>query len=265
MPGESTDHTRASRGAAALVVRVVAALCLLTVPVAAQDFTGTWYGKIEGPAANPYRKLVVATVGSNLSCAFVQIAATSGADSTCSIEGGALLLVTATHNRVRLVVTGDALDGTTTAASTGKSFHIRMAHNPAQAGIPSNVPVSSNYTFGMAPQAPAISAQGPIGWRAFRTLLSGTHKLCGDEPFPDYDIEIRGKWLTGTPTGGQRTAIDGNTYLDLSGLKSDGSGRLSGKSKSNVVWYFDFDPGHGRRVIIVRSEQSECAYKLTPR
>lgn len=155
-------------------IRVAVVLCLLAVPVAAQDFTGTWYGRIESPVDNQYRKLVVAMAGTKLSCAFVQIAATSGADSTCLIEDGALQLVTATKNRVRLVASGGVLDGTTTSAVTGKSFHIRMAHDPVQAGIPSTVAVSGGYTFGMMRPA----AADDIGSKA-ATLQTVT--ICGQK------------------------------------------------------------------------------------
>ena len=101
-------------------------------------------------------------------------------------------------------------------------------------------------------------------WVATKTLANGIPRNCGDAPWSDYAVEIRGVILTGTPTNpGQR---DIPVRVNLQTLRPDGSGRvLVTPPTTGIVAQFDFAPGVGPRDIVYGRVNVECRWLLRPK
>ena len=99
-------------------------------------------------------------------------------------------------------------------------------------------------------------------WKVDVSLVAGIPRNCGMPPFSSRLIEVTGTKLVGKRLN-DGNGSGGDTYLNLDGLQPDGSGRVI--TKGSPGWIFDFDPGHGARVIRVRRLDSECVYLWQPR
>jgi hypothetical protein len=105
-----------------------AAVCFFATSVAAQDFTGKWYGKLEGISGGDARRvLVVSNEGGKPTCTFGLV--DLGGEAKCALTGNVLELITYTNNKVRLVLLGKTLEGTVTQTATGKLFPIKMSQD----------------------------------------------------------------------------------------------------------------------------------------
>jgi hypothetical protein len=105
-----------------------AAVGFFATSVAAQEFTGKWYGKLEGFGGGDARRvLVVSSEGGKPMCTFGQV--DLGGEAKCALTGNVLELITYTNNKVRLVLLGKTLEGIFTQTASGKSFPIKMSQD----------------------------------------------------------------------------------------------------------------------------------------
>lgn len=112
---------------------------------------------------------------------------------------------------------------------------------------------------------PATMAAPPTRaeWRAALTLVSGIPRNCGDGPYSNYSVKIVGLTFLANPENGESQFVR-KVSLNLSALKSDGSGRVSTPGTRGAIWHFDFDAGSGARKIHARSDSAECTYLWQP-
>jgi hypothetical protein len=115
-----------------------------------------------------------------------------------------------------------------------------------------------------AAMAMTTSLQAADNWVATRSLVNGINRNCGDAPWSDYRIEIRGNILTGTPTNPSQRDLP--IRVDLQSLQPDGSGRVTFMPPSGIgPVQFDFEPGSGPRKITYGRVNLECRFLLKPK
>jgi hypothetical protein len=109
-----------------------------------------------------------------------------------------------------------------------------------------------------------LAAEAADNWVATKSLANGIYRNCGDPPWSDYAIEVRGKIVTGMPTNPSQRDLP--IRVDLRSLQPDGSGRVSFMPPNGVgPVQFDFEPGSGPRKITYGRVNIECRWLLQPR
>lgn len=92
---------------------------------ASQEFLGTWHAVIANTASvNNRLTLIVSEKDGKLACTFDVTDATSPALARCALSKGALEILTAQDSSVRLVRSGDALQGMLALKSTPNPLRV---------------------------------------------------------------------------------------------------------------------------------------------
>jgi hypothetical protein len=206
----------------------------------AQDISGKWYGILDNYSlSDPRRVLAIFEKAGTITCTWDEVDISVDAPAKCRVIGGVVDLVTAANNTAHLALSGNVLVGTLTFTGGRGSFQISMNRTPHETVA-----------------APVYS------WTSATNLVGGIYRNCGDPPFQNRKIVIRGDAFTATPD--HEDQWNRVTTLNLKSLNSDGSGRISVKNRLGVTRHFDFDPGQGPRVIRVGGDNAECRYIWKP-
>lgn len=116
----------------------------------------------------------------------------------------------------------------------------------------------------VAAMAMAPPLRAADNWVATKSLANGINRNCGDAPWSDYRIEIRGNVLTGAPTNPSQKDLP--IRVDLQSLQPNGSGRVTFMPPSGIgPVQFDFEPGSGPRKITYGRVNLECRWLLQPK
>lgn len=129
MPTKLTPDIR--RKAKTFAYLPAIAACLFSVPSsAAQDLLGTWHGALANTvSADSRRTLTVSERDGQLTCTFDVTGTIAPAEAKCAISDGALELTTALNNVVRLVRSGDVLQGMLAVSATPSPLRLRMTRD----------------------------------------------------------------------------------------------------------------------------------------
>lgn len=116
----------------------------------------------------------------------------------------------------------------------------------------------------IAAMAMAPPLRAADNWVAAKSLANGINRNCGDAPWSDYRIEIRGNVLIGAPTNPSQKDLP--IRVDLQSLQPNGAGRVTFMPPSGIgPVQFDFEPGSGPRKITYGRVNLECRWLLQPK
>jgi hypothetical protein len=105
---------------------------------------------------------------------------------------------------------------------------------------------------------PQVSSAADATWSAVATLENGGPQ-CGSGQ-SDWHIKITNTTVEYLNVPGNRS-----TSVDLKGLKSDGSGKVTSKDSQNREFYVAFEPGSGPRVMRSGNSNNDCVWIFTPK
>jgi hypothetical protein len=105
---------------------------------------------------------------------------------------------------------------------------------------------------------PHVSSAADATWSAVATLENGGPQ-CGSGR-SDWRIKI-----TDATVEYLNVAANQSTSVDLKGLKSDGSGKVTSKDSQNREFYIAFEPGSGPRVMRSGNSNNDCVWIFTPK
>jgi hypothetical protein len=118
-------------------------------------------------------------------------------------------------------------------------------------------------TVAAAMPTPATAAD--IKWVAAKSLANGVPARCGEAPWSNFTLVLRGNILTGTPTGSPNHK-DFPIRVDFKSLEPDGSGSVIFMPPNGIgPAQYRIESGSGPRRIIHGRMNSECRYQLQPK
>jgi hypothetical protein len=98
-------------------------------------------------------------------------------------------------------------------------------------------------------------------WTASFDLASGIHRNCGNPPWDNFNVEVRGKAFRAVPAQGDNQRLQ-TINLNLASLNPDGSGTLRGTNSKGATFQYVFEAGSGPRRIWLGNQNNECRYLL---